>query len=242
MYSKLVIDVERALAWLERQSAEHGHKVTLTHLVGKAVGAALVQVPELNRCLRGGRFVPHDSVALSFLVATDDGGDVGWVKVGGLEDKTVGEIAAELGQEAARLRGESERDRVARPTGSPLVRLLPVWLLRPLLLLAGWLTAGLGVRLTAFGLDRHPFGAGVVTNGGTFGIDEVWVARTPLARVAFNLVICRIRERPVVVDGEVVARRCVTLCLNSDHRFVDGVHLGRALRVIREVVEDPERL
>jgi len=235
MHSKLVLDVERALGWLDRQSEACGHRVTLTHLVGKAVARALVAVPELNRSLRGGRFVPHGSVALSFLVSTDDGDDVGWVKLEALEDKTVAEVAAELGREAARL-----REGAARPTRSPWVRLLPVWLLRPLLLLAGWLTAGRGLSLKAFGLDRHPFGAGVITNGGTFGIDEVWVARTPLARVAFNLVVCRVRERPVVVDGEVTARRCVTLCLNSDHRFVDGVHLGRALQVIREGVEDPE--
>jgi len=114
-----------------------------------------------------------------------------------------------------------------------------VFLLRPLMALSGGYASGFGGSLGPFGISPRPFGSAVITTAATFGIDEVYDARTAFGHVSFNVVICRVREKPVVVDGEVVAHRCFNLCVNADHRVVDAVHLGRALDVLREVLEHP---
>ena len=52
----------------------------------------------------------------------------------------------------------------------------------------------------------------------------------------------RIKERPVVVDGEIVVGQVMLLSLSLDHRIVDG-HVGAAFAYdVIDTLENPERL
>ena len=59
-----------------------------------------------------------------------------------------------------------------------------------------------------------------------------------LALVGFG----RITERPVVVDGKVVAHSIVTASLSADHRATDGYHGSRFLRLLDQKLQQPELL
>jgi hypothetical protein len=236
IHAKLEVDAEEALAFLRWQAERSEHRASLTALVGKAVGEALVRVPELNRTLVWDTLIPHDEAALSILVAFDGDQDVGWVKVEGVDSKSVDDLARELREGASRVRQTADG---GASQGSAVQRLLPVALLRPIMAAAGWYSAGLGGSLRLFGIEPYPFGSAVITTAATFDIDEVYDARTPFGHVTFNVVVCRMQERAVVRDGEIQARNCFNLCLNADHRVIDAVHLGRALAVLREVLENP---
>jgi len=239
IHARLEVDVEHALAYLAWVTEQTGQRASVTHLVGRAMGEVLVRVPELNRTLVWDTLQPHDSADLSVLVGLGDAEDVDWVKIEGVDRKAVADIAAEVDEGAARLR-EAERQG-GRRRGA-IERLAPVWLLRPLMALSGWYSAGLGLGLGPFGVRGRPFGNAVITTAATFGIDEVYDARTSFGHVPINVVVCRTRERAVARDGHVEARRCVNLCINADHRCIDAGHLGRALDVLREVLEHPWRL
>ncbi len=236
IHARLDVDAEQALAFSAWLGEREGRRISLTHLVGKAVGEVLARVPEFNRTLVWDTLLAHERADLSILVGLDGGEDVDWVKLEGVEDKTVLDVAAEVDAAAA---GVRERGAGAGRRGGAAERLLPVFLLRPLMALSGGYASGFGGSLGPFGISPRPFGSAVITTAATFGIDEVYDARTAFGHVSFNVVICRVREKPVVVDGEVVAHRCFNLCVNADHRVVDAVHLGRALDVLREVLEHP---
>ncbi len=49
-------------------------------------------------------------------------------------------------------------------------------------------------------------------------------------------------QRPVVVDGNILARPMMYLVLTYDHRLIDGREAVYFLRRIKDVVEDPRRL
>ena len=49
-----------------------------------------------------------------------------------------------------------------------------------------------------------------------------------------------VQERPVVRDGQVVARPMMHLAVAFDHRVIDGVYAVRFLRRLIEYLEDPE--
>ncbi len=51
-----------------------------------------------------------------------------------------------------------------------------------------------------------------------------------------------IKERPVVVAGEIVVRPMMYLALTYDHRIVDGSDAVRFLVRVKTMVEDPETL
>lgn len=79
-----------------------------------------------------------------------------------------------------------------------------------------------------------------VTNLGDRGVDEVHGVIHPpqLAIVGVG----RIALRPLVVDGEVVARPSAVVTLGADHRATDGRTGSRFLRHLETVLADPTRL
>jgi hypothetical protein len=236
IYGKLDLDVTEALAYLEAVRERTGERVTLTHLVGKAAAIALAEEPTLNGRIRFGRYLPNDRVSLAFLVTMPDGSDLARAKVEDVDEKDVATIAAELRERAERLRTGSDTD---WEQSKRIVRTLHPFLLRPVVWLTGWLTASLGLQARPLGLERQPFGSGIVTSVGMLGLDEAWVPPTPFARVPLYVLIGAVRERPVVVDGEVVVRPILTVAATVDHRFVDGFQAATLARSFRRVFEDP---
>jgi pyruvate dehydrogenase E2 component (dihydrolipoamide acetyltransferase) len=81
--------------------------------------------------------------------------------------------------------------------------------------------------------------------GGTFTITNLGMhevdAFTPIINLpeAAILGAGRIQPKPVVRDGEIVARQMWTLSLVFDHRLVDGAPAARFLQRIKQLIESP---
>ncbi|EYF02091.1 2-oxo acid dehydrogenase subunit E2 [Chondromyces apiculatus] len=236
IYGKLTLDATEAVAYIEHQRRTTGEKVTITHLVGKAVGEALRQEKTLNGFIRLGAYVPHETVDVSFLVALEEGGNLAKAKVANVDQKSVVDIARELRELAARLhRGH---DQEFNKTQSP-IRMLPTWLLKPMLYTTGLLTASFGVSVPSLGLEAFPFGACIITSVGMFGLDEGYAPPTPFARVPAYVLVGALRDSPAVVDGKLAVRKQLTLTATLDHRFIDGHQAGTLARVVRQAFENP---
>lgn len=79
-----------------------------------------------------------------------------------------------------------------------------------------------------------------VSNFGSFGLDEGYpVINHPEAAI---LGIGAIKERPMVVAGEVVARPTANLTCSFDHRVCDGAAAGSFLGRLRDLIDTPEQL
>ena len=83
-------------------------------------------------------------------------------------------------------------------------------------------------------------GTFTITNGGVFGS----LMSTPLLNPpqVGILGMHGIKERPVVIDGQVAVRPMMYIALTYDHRVVDGKSAVSCLVRIKELVEDPARL
>jgi 2-oxoglutarate dehydrogenase E2 component (dihydrolipoamide succinyltransferase) len=79
-----------------------------------------------------------------------------------------------------------------------------------------------------------------ITNGGVFGS----LVSTPLLNPPQSAILGMhtIKQRPVVVDGEIVARPMMYLAISYDHRLIDGKDAVQFLVAIKETLEDPARL
>jgi 2-oxoglutarate dehydrogenase E2 component (dihydrolipoamide succinyltransferase) len=83
-------------------------------------------------------------------------------------------------------------------------------------------------------------GTFTITNGGIFGS----MMSTPILNQPQSAILGMhaIQQRPVVVDGEIMARPMMYLALTYDHRIVDGKDSVQFLVAIKEQLEDPSRL
>ncbi|MFZ5677349.1 MAG: 2-oxo acid dehydrogenase subunit E2 [Pseudomonadota bacterium] len=67
------LDVDAVLAWRKTRFAESPHKVTLTHILLKAVAEALKACPLLNATLSDGEILVLDEINIGMAVALADG-------------------------------------------------------------------------------------------------------------------------------------------------------------------------
>jgi 2-oxoglutarate dehydrogenase E2 component (dihydrolipoamide succinyltransferase) len=83
-------------------------------------------------------------------------------------------------------------------------------------------------------------GTFTITNGGVFGS----LVSTPILNMPQSAILGMhtIKERPVVENGEIVARPMMYLALTYDHRIVDGRDAVLFLVAIKDALEDPTRL
>ena len=236
IYGRITLDteeVQRYLGWLRETT---GEKVTLTAFVGACVARALAKTPTLNGRIWLGRYRPHETVSLSFLVALEDGGDLGKAKIERADEKGPSGIAQELREMASRLHAGNDE---AYNKSKGVIRLLPTWLLRPLLRVVGWLGACGGLSLPALGVEPYPFGTAIITSIGMLGIDEGLVPPTPFAHVPLYVCVGAERQLPAEWRGELVLRPRFVITATIDHRFVDGFQLASVAGLLRELFENP---
>ena len=90
------------------------------------------------------------------------------------------------------------------------------------------------------GMEELTGGTFTITNGGIFGS----MLSTPILNQPQSAILGMhsIQQRPMVVDGEIMARPMMYLALTYDHRIIDGKEAVQFLVTIKEQLEDPGRL
>jgi 2-oxoglutarate dehydrogenase E2 component (dihydrolipoamide succinyltransferase) len=89
-------------------------------------------------------------------------------------------------------------------------------------------------------LDEMSGGTFTITNGGVFGS----LMSTPIINEPQSAILGMhaIKERPVVVDGQIVIRPMMYLALSYDHRIIDGSTSVTFLVKVKNLIEDPMSL
>ena len=90
------------------------------------------------------------------------------------------------------------------------------------------------------GMDELTGGTFTITNGGIFGS----MMSTPILNQPQSAILGMhaIQQRPMVVDGEIMARPMMYLALTYDHRIIDGKDSVQFLVTVKQLLEDPGRL
>lgn len=102
--------------------------------------------------------------------------------------------------------------------------------------------AGFGARArdNKLTIEEMTGGTFTISNGGVFGS----LLSTPILNPPQTAILGmhKIEQRPVVEEGEIVARPMMYLALTYDHRLIDGQEAVRFLVTIKEMLEDPARI
>ncbi len=98
----------------------------------------------------------------------------------------------------------------------------------------------LSARDGSIALEDLQGGTFTITNGGTFGS----LLSTPLLNPPQSAILGMhtIKDRPVVINGEVLVRPMMYIALSYDHRLIDGKDAVLFLVAVKDALEDPARL
>lgn len=236
VYGDLELDAAAVLAYIEQVRREAGVRLTVTHLVGKAVAHALATCPDVNGVLRHGRFVPRDQVDVFFIATIGRGSDLSGVKIEHADRKSAVEIGQELN---TRLRTIAEGQDPELGRTRTLLTRAPLPLLRTALRLRTCLTTNHDRSLPRFGLPQQPFGSAMVSSVGMFGIRHAYAPLAAWYRVPLLVLVGEISQRPVAINGTVVVRPVLPLTATLDQRYVDVSHAARLAEAVRAHCHDP---
>ena len=89
-------------------------------------------------------------------------------------------------------------------------------------------------------VDEMQGGTFTITNGGVFGS----MLSTPIINPPQSAILGmhNIVDRPIAIDGKVEVRPIMYLALSYDHRIVDGKESVSFLYLVKELLENPERM
>jgi len=89
-------------------------------------------------------------------------------------------------------------------------------------------------------LEDMAGGTFTISNGGVFGS----LFGTPIINLPQSAVLGMhaIKEKPVVVDGQIVVRPIMVVALTYDHRMLDGREAVTFLVRVKEYLEDPQKM
>jgi pyruvate dehydrogenase E2 component (dihydrolipoamide acetyltransferase) len=234
-YGDLELDAGNLQEYLHGVRERSGTHVTVTHAVGRAVAHGLDSVPDLRLRLARGREYPRESTDVFFIVAAE-GGELTGCKVERANEKSLVEIADELGSSRQSI---SEGTDASFGRAKKMLDLLPPRLLRSAMNLSAWLTSDLNLDLPALGVRRQAFGSAMITSVGMWGITRAYSPLAGYYRVPVLVLVGAVTQRPVAVAGQVVIRPMLTLTATFDHRYADGFQAAKFAQAVQAYCADP---
>ncbi|MDO8494331.1 MAG: 2-oxo acid dehydrogenase subunit E2 [Deltaproteobacteria bacterium] len=241
VYGVMEIDMTKAIPLLAELSKKTGQKITVTHLLIKAVAMTLNKYPELNVLIRRGKIYLRDHVDVFVQVFWEENGkaDLSGAKVRNAHEKSLAMIAQELVDQAGKIRkGDDPNLKQSKKS----LNFLPSAILSRVMKILSYIGYDLNITPRLLKLPPDPFGAVMITNVGMFGIKKGWAPLVPFSRTPLVLAIGEITKTPVAVDDKVVVKPILHIGGTIDHRIIDGYLAGKTSKYLQDLLENPEKM
>lgn len=207
------------------QARAQGIKCTMTHVVVRAVALVLARHPEFNRLLLKKKMVYLAHVDIGVAVHTEHTVSTPFeIIVNNAEQKDLVQIGEEIIQRAAHARG-----REAQKRHEQLSKLSRIFF-------ASWMRRAMYRKIRS-----QP--ATIRKMVGTFHVSNVPLLKQGASLrfpTSMNLIIPRVEERPVVHNGQIVARPMCTMGFMADRHQWDGLALATFFHEFKTILESGE--
>ncbi len=242
IYGQLRLRADKVLTYLDEFRARTGKRLTITHLMAKAVAIVMAEMPDANAVLRFNRIYLRQDIGVFFQVAMEDPVnkqvDLSGATIFDAHKKSFEEIVDEFEARVAKVR--AGKDKELEGTRSTFKK-IPYLFLNKFLDLLSFFSFTLNLDLRFLGIPKDPFGSAMVTNVGSLGLEEAFVPLVPYSKVPLLLAVGAVQDEPVVEDGRVVPAKVLHACATIDHRVLDGMHASHMSKTMRKIFDDPER-
>jgi pyruvate dehydrogenase E2 component (dihydrolipoamide acetyltransferase) len=242
VYGTIALRADKVMSYLEAIRERSGKRVTLSHLMAKAVAIMLSEMPDANAILRMNRIYLRSQIGVFFQVAMEDP-ETGEVDLSGAtifdaHKKSLLEIVAEFEAKVGTVRRREDKNLEGSRS---LFKRVPFFLLNRLLDWISFFSYTLNLDLRWAGIPQDPFGSVMVTNIGSLGLEEAYVPLVPYSHVPLLIALGAVKDEAVVEGGQIVVGKVLRAFATFDHRVLDGMHAAKMSKTITRIFADPER-
>ncbi|MDD6189377.1 MAG: 2-oxo acid dehydrogenase subunit E2 [Clostridiales bacterium] len=236
------VDLTNAMAYLDRKNAdEPEYKYNIFQLIVTALLKTVTLRPKMNRFIANRNMYQRSEVSAAFVIKKvfSDNGEEGLAFIHAKDSDNIDSIHDEIYRQVSACRGEKKDSTSAAMDGFMKIP-------RPI--------SKAAVRFVCF-LDRHGwvprsfvaadpyYSSIVITNLGSVKLHSGY---HHLTNWGTNSIFCAVGERKLrpFIDsqGNVEMRDSIDLGLTIDERIADGYYYSKTVRLLRELLENPELL
>lgn len=241
VYGSIELRMEKAMAYMEEFRRRTGKRITISHLMAKAMALTLKEMPDANAVLRFNRIWLRKVIGIFFQVAMTDEGD-GKADLSGatlyhVDKMSLVQIVDEFQAKVDSVR--ARKDPALEKTRQSFLR-MPYLLIFKLIKMISFFSFELNLDLRWAGIPSDPFGSCMITNVGSLGLDTAYVPLVPYSHVPILLALGALKDAAVVEDGRIVVGKVMRVHATFDHRLIDGFHAAVMSKTLRKVMENPE--
>lgn len=240
VYGCMCLKMDEAMRYRNEFREKTGKRLTLSHMMARAIAAVMQEMPDANAILRFNRIYLRQTIGVFFQVALEDDEtgeiDLSGATVHGANTMTLEEVYDDFAATLDKVRNKKDEN-LENTRG--MFKKIPYFLLKPVLDMIGFLSYTLNLDLQFLGIPKDPFGSVMVTNIGSLGLEEAYVPLVPYSRVPLLIAMGSVVRSPIVVGDEVKVGQTMRVFATFDHRVLDGSHAAVMSRVLRQWFEDP---
>ena len=243
IYFEQEFDVTKTLEYVNKKKAEmaEGVKISMFYIILYAAIRVIAQRPKMNRFVMGYRYYQRNNISFNFVAKrelSDEGEEIN-VTMSFSPRLSLEGFCKKIHDHVSSLKKGSGTD-----TESLNVFLthLPRFLIRFFFWGVRFLDYHNG--LPRMVMDALPFYTTVFfTNVGSVGIDAPFHHNFEIGTCGIFSAIGKLRKENIInTDGTVETRDKVKITFTYDDRITDGIYCARAIDMVRDLVENPEKL
>lgn len=242
VYIEEEIDVTELVTYLKkRNDYETQYKTTIFHVFATAIAKTIYHRPRLNYFVAGKRLYRRNKMTLAFVARREfaDNAEESLIITEVNGDTTLDEMSRKIVGDVQHVRKKSGND-----INGLLDKLkkAPRWLMR------------LGMCFFRF-LDFHGwmpesickgdsnYATVLLSNLGSIQCDAAYHHLNDYGTNSIVITIGKIHKSPVVDDdGNIQIRDVVNIGATADERIADGFYFARSIKMLGEILQDPEQL
>jgi hypothetical protein len=244
IYFEQDFDVTKALAYVRAANAdrpEGGKRLTLFQVFLCAAVRTIALRPKLNRFVAGLRYYRRNRIVFNFVAKKQltDGGEEINVTLPFSPYETLSTLPSKVADSVSRLKkgGATDADDL-----NAFLAKLPRFVNRIVVRALFFLDYHNGLPYSF--IKGMPFFSSIFfTNVGSVGIDAPFHHNFEFGTCGLFVAIGKIRrERRVDAEDKAFDKEMVKVTFTYDDRIADGIYCGRAIDLLRSMVEDPSTL
>ncbi len=241
VYGTLKLRADKSLAYIEEFRRRTGKRLTISHLMAKAVSQVLAENPDANSILRFNRIYLREDIGVFFQVEMKDA-KTGEIDLSGAtlfdaHKKSMEQIVDEFQGRVDKVK--AGKDKELEGTRSTF-RMIPFFFLNTFLNILSFFLYTLNLDMRWAGAPKDAFGSAMVTNIGSLGLEEAYVPLVPYSHVPLLIAVGAVQDEPVLEEGKVVPGKVLRCFATFDHRVLDGMHASHMSKTIKKMFDDPE--
>lgn len=239
-FSKHIFVTESIDSYIQEKRAA-GHKISYLHFFIAAYVRLLAERPQLNRFIISSKVYQRNNICISMVVKRSfrENGEETTVKFEFTGQENIFEVAEIINNYIA----EAKTDGISTETDKLVTGLMSMPGFFNKFLVKGLLGLDKVNLLPASIIKVSPFHTSLFfTHLKSIKTDYIYHHLYEVGTAGIFVALGKTAKIPVVVNDELVIKKCVTVGYTVDERICDGVYFARSFRQLERFLENPQLL